>query len=751
MRYLNKILSACLHVLGAFTCFYTLVCAQSDPSPRPLQPGQNLERRLSDKEVHTYSIPSTPGQYNRVIVHRLTANTTVVLHTTDGQAFYQGPCNGTLPCVYSWLANAPGEYRVDIKPLAAGLAAGWYEIQLAEQRPATASDASRVAAETALMEGRRLWQQRATEKAQEQYQTALAGFQALRDQRGSALALMSMALQQQTLNQGTQARELYEQALALWRATGDRKMEAQTLVDIGNLLHERGETLQALVQYQRALARQRDNGDRWGESALLSELASIYGALDDVPQSLDYSNQTYQLLLALGETNGAAYALNSLGVFYLTIGDYERALEYFRQTIPLFQAAGDERAEAGIHRNIGTAYRMLGERAKAMEFYTRGLALTQAKNFVGQEAAFLADLGKTSSEFGDHQKALDYFLTSLALRQKRGNRHGTFIGHCLVAVAYDKVGEHQKALDHLKQAYALWPTDNDNSTKEVTLKLIGDAYADISEYESARGYYERLLAMARARDSRSAQAEALARLARVAAARGELEAARTHIEAALTLHESLRGKLSSDELRSSYFARVKEHYQLHLDILMRLHQANPTAGFDAAALQANERTRARTLVEMLREARLNIQRGGDPALLAQERALRQQLNAKAAWRSRLPEKEAAAFATATAEINAIEREYEILQAQLRTTSPQYAALFTPQPLDTRAIQQMLDENTVLLEYALGDEHSYLWAVTPTTLTTFTLPKRAEIEAAARRLYTLLTARQPVPGATSQQY
>src|SRR5262249_25034677 len=40
---------------------------------------------------------------------------------------------------------------------------------------------------------------------------------------------------------------------------------------------------------------------------------------------------------------------------------------------------------------------------------------------------------------------------------------------------------------------------------------------------------------------------------------------------------------------------------------------------------------------------------------------------------------------------------------------------------------VLNENTLLLEYALGDEHSYLWAVTTTGMTAHTLPKRAEIE------------------------
>ena len=54
---------------------------------------------------------------------------------------------------------------------------------------------------------------------------------------------------------------------------------------------------------------------------------------------------------------------------------------------------------------------------------------------------------------------------------------------------------------------------------------------------------------------------------------------------------------------------------------------------------------------------------------------------------------------------------------------------------------MLDEDTLLLEYELGEERSYLWAVTPTSLTTFELPKRAEIEVAARHLYELLTGKE----------
>jgi CHAT domain-containing protein len=53
---------------------------------------------------------------------------------------------------------------------------------------------------------------------------------------------------------------------------------------------------------------------------------------------------------------------------------------------------------------------------------------------------------------------------------------------------------------------------------------------------------------------------------------------------------------------------------------------------------------------------------------------------------------------------------------------------------------VLDEDTLMLEYALGEDRSYLWAVTPTSIKSYQLPKRAEIEAAARRVYALLIAK-----------
>ena len=57
---------------------------------------------------------------------------------------------------------------------------------------------------------------------------------------------------------------------------------------------------------------------------------------------------------------------------------------------------------------------------------------------------------------------------------------------------------------------------------------------------------------------------------------------------------------------------------------------------------------------------------------------------------------------------------------------------------TEVQQKLLDEQSLLLEYALGNEHSYLWAITKVGFACFVLPGQSELEPKARRLLELVS-------------
>ncbi|HEU5130457.1 MAG TPA: CHAT domain-containing protein, partial [Pyrinomonadaceae bacterium] len=165
----------------------------------------------------------------------------------------------------------------------------------------------------------------------------------------------------------------------------------------------------------------------------------------------------------------------------------------------------------------------------------------------------------------------------------------------------------------------------------------------------------------------------------------------------------------------------------------------------AEALRASERGRARSLLEKLSEAPIDIRQGIDPALIEKERDLKLVMNAKAQREMTVKARKGGAeeIATLQREISALEDEYQQVQAAIRKSSPQYSALTQPQPLDLKGIQQQLDTDTVLLEYSLGDERSYVWVITPDSLKTYLLPKREEVEKVARRVNESLAARSNV--------
>src|SRR5262249_1777630 len=137
--------------------------------------------------------------------------------------------------------------------------------------------------------------------------------------------------------------------------------------------------------------------------------------------------------------------------------------------------------------------------------------------------------------------------------------------------------------------------------------------------------------------------------------------------------------------------------------------------------------------------------GVDAALIEKERDLTRVLNAKAQseMKARIRKGSTEEISKLQREISALEDQYQQVQAAIRKNSPQYSALTQPQPLDLKGIQRELDPNTVLLEYSLGEERSYVWVITQNSLKAYALPKREEIENVVRHVNGSLAARTVV--------
>ena len=602
------------------------------------------------------------------------------------------------------------------------------------------------AAERAFTEADRLYLQgtaQSLRKAIAKWEEALKLYREAGDRRGEANTLTNIGQVYSDLEEKQKALEYYSQSLPLSRAVGDRKQEASILNSIGSAYSYLGEKQKAREYFSQSLLLYREAGNRYGEATTLNNMGLVYLELGENQKAKEYYSQSLPLFRSISDRGGESTTLSNIGLAYSKLGESQKALEYYSQSLTLAQARGDRRGEAIALNNIGKVYSELGDNQKAKEYYRQSLPLRRAVGDRGGESTTLSNIGLVYSKLGENQKALEYYRQSLTLTQALGDRRGEGIALNNIGRAYSELGENQKAKEYYNLSLPLRRAVGDRRGEAITLNNIGLIYSKLGEKQKALEYYSQSLSLSRAVDYPVGEALTLYSIAAAKRDRGNLTEALTDIEASLNIIESLRTKIASPELRASYFATVQDYYQFYIDLLMQLHKTNPKSGYDTKAFEASERSRARSLLELLQEANADIREGVAPELLQRERSLQQQLDALEKQRIEVlnrPNPTPPQQAELEKQWQTLLAQYQDIQTQIRTTSPRYAALTQPQPLTLAQIQQqILDENTILLQYSLGKERSYLWALTKTSITSYELPKAAEIETTAKNFRDAVTA------------
>src|SRR5262249_6967370 len=155
-----------------------------------------------------------------------------------------------------------------------------------------------------------------------------------------------------------------------------------------------------------------------------------------------------------------------------------------------------------------------------------------------------------------------------------------------------------------------------------------------------------------------------------------------HCEEATRKIESLRAEVVSQELRASFFATVRRNLELNIDLLMLSHKGDGSKDLDARALSTSEQAHARSLLELLVEARADIRQGVEPAILEREMMLQKSLSLVAErYSNLLGGRHTDEQLNATRkEIDSTTIELQQVQSQIRSSSPRYAALTQPRPL-----------------------------------------------------------------------
>jgi len=582
-------------------------------------------------------------------------------------------------------------------------------------------------------------------QALERYRTAEVLAQKSGDWLAQARALSGMGLVQSYIGNNGLAQVQLNKALHLFeqhaadRTAASRNAYGEALSNLAEVSYSTGDFVEASKQLESALNLLQDNRDVEAKVHLFKSY--IAGSIGGPERALPEISRALQLYRETNNTRGEWLALTAMGLPDSSRTDENRAIQLYIEAKEIFRAIGDQHSEAIALNALGQDHQNLKEYSSAISYYERALKLFQNIGCLDGTSlsTFLVALAQYLS--GKPDRALINYESCLTLSRTAGKRRIEAFVLNEIATIHAAQGRYELALKQYQKSQEFYKSIGDLRGQAMTLNALGDFFFQIGKKREALDVYRQAFPFSEKMGDNGILLTTLYNLARANHALGSDDPALSLIKRSLKLIEDVRANVGSPDFRASYFSGVRRHYDLCIDVLMQLDRLRPGQGFAAEAFFVSENARARLLIDLLSESRANIREGVAKELVDHERRLRVLLQSQAEYLMNLSlsGNESAEVADQIAELKL---EYQTVQTQLREQNPRLFAFEKFVPQHAGPIQQALsDSDTMLLEYALGDEHSYLWAVTSNSIDSYELPPRKVIEDAAGELYNVVTARQ----------
>jgi CHAT domain-containing protein len=518
--------------------------------------------------------------------------------------------------------------------------------------------------------------------------------------KAEALLLLSDC---QNYKDADQAIRTAQESLALWQSVNDRLGIGRTYEAIGHYQLAQTRLMESTQSHEASLEIFRELNIVPDQAESLINLGFIEyrkGAWED---SLSFLTQAQRMIDEEAEPYKMGQINAGLGEAFLESGLPDVALAKIKLAIEYFRKAQNPRAVSVMFWDLGRAYYELRDYPQALTSLHQALADAEEIDDPSLAALSSEHLGRTYSAMGNSETALHHFKTAFRFYDNLAKKMEAARTSALVGGEYQQQGNVRDAKKHLQSALDTFESLADRLNGSATLYALGKLELTQNNLDLAEDYLRRSIEMT----------------------------------------ENIRRISTSNDLTAAFSAAVDDRYESYIECLMRQHQAQPGKGFDVRAFEASESSRGRALAEMLRATGANFAPGVDISLIESEKLLRQSLRVREDYKVALlagvyKREQLLALDTEIAEL---EKKHNQLIESIQARYPAFKQISRPQAWSLRQIQeQLIDDQTVVLEYSLGENKSYVWAITRNNLVSYELPPQNQIGEQAGKLYKLLTTR-----------
>lgn len=531
-----------------------------------------------------------------------------------------------------------------------------------------------------------------------------------------------------SLTEFNQAIDYLKQALVINQEIGEVSDNSSVYLNVGKIFAELAEYDSALLYLDKAIRIVRQTKDILTEAQILGSIAANYGYMADYVKSFAYGDSAIKIYRANRNPSGESEEMGNFGANYQELGNYARAIEYYNKAISISKQIKNAYLLQNQLGGLANVYLSLRDFQKAKDYIQQAIDVAQQIRDKSSAAAWLLDLAIVEKESGNTSKAFDELKQAMNTFVEIEDKRGEGLACADLAGIFMQRGNNDSALYYYNKSLIIAQKIGNKYGEAKTSNELGMLYQKIGNYATAFELHKKALTIGELLNASEILWESKFGLGSAYEKQGKLTDALNYYKQSVEVIESVRGSLLLEEHKSTFMENKIKVYEKLIHLQYLLHPQQYNKGFDRESFQYAERAKAKALLDLLAEAKINITTGIDSTLVKGRNRIfktisRLQTDLRTQELSETRKKEI---------YQKLDEEYEQLQQiqlEIRKNNPAYYDMIYPQPLTLSQVQKnMLGEKEVLLEFVLGDEQSYLWAVNKNKSNWYPLPPRKEIEA-----------------------
>jgi CHAT domain-containing protein len=266
---------------------------------------------------------------------------------------------------------------------------------------------------------------------------------------------------------------------------------------------------------------------------------------------------------------------------------------------------------------------------------------------------------------------------------------------------------------------------NRYSLSQTYLNL-GGLYVEIEDFEQALQSYSKALEIGESLRIPEIIWEANYGIGLINQKSGENSFAKDRYKKAIQTFDKIREKIITGEQKSHFYKdKISVHKDL-INLLFQDYQENKDKRILEVAFYYAEHAKARTLLDILFESKIKINKGVNPKIIDKQTQIFRNISKIRTdlLKDDISENQRHQL---NSDLNIEEENLDKLQHKLKTENPAYANLNYPKPSRLTEIQNsIVGEGDLLLEYLLAEPNSFLWVISKDNASFFILPGEKEI-------------------------